>query len=335
SRVQRAANEKLRAFVDSGGGLIIFGGDLVDVAEFNATMYDAGRGLAPLPIAGVAEAPAGADAVAIASWDASHPALRAFDGPTADLLRQVRIDAYLRVESPPAGEDTSSSTAVVIASTNDAYQSPLIVEKAFGRGRTIFIATSADQEWNDWASNFSYLPFVLETTQYVARPTTSQRDVLAGETLRCEVDPHVVEPSVGLRTPAYPTDPEIRLNAEEQSPRRGDAAQAASSLIGEVRFGDTEHTGRYEFLLKRLSGGTIRRFASVNPDPTESDLAPAATEALRGASDTLRVEVIDDLATLANAADRGRTEFWWPLLLMVAATMMVEQGLAWRFGSRG
>lgn len=338
-RVARLANEKLRAYVDAGGGLIVFAGDLVDVAEYNASLYDGGHGLLPLPIVGPAEAPPGADAISIGSWDASHPMLRAFEGAMAELLRQVRIDAYLRVEEPEtAGRDASApapgiaeaapGTAVVIARMNDAYQSPLIVEKAIGRGRTIFIATSADQEWNDWASNFSYLPLVMETVQYVARSSSSRRDVVVGEALRCGIDPTIVESSAALRTPEYPTDPEIMLNATIAT-----AGGGAAPAMNVVTFGDTDRAGRYEFRLKRLRGGTIRHSASVNPDASESNLRMATVEELRGATDKLRIEIIDNVATLASAADEGRSEFWWPLMLVVAALLMVEHGLAWRFGT--
>ncbi|MCB9852703.1 MAG: BatA domain-containing protein [Phycisphaerales bacterium] len=343
-RVARSANEKLRAFVDAGGGLIVFAGDLVDVADYNASMYDGGHGLLPLPIIGPAEAPPGTDAIAISSWDAAHSMLRAFEGPTAELLRQVRIDAYLRVEevAKTAVDDAATSsaiaestpgTAVVIARLNDAFQSPLIVEKAVGRGRTVFVATSADQEWNDWASNFSYLPLVLEMVQYIARSAASERDVVVGEALKCEIDPTVVEPSVALRTPAYPTDPEIMLTASGATSGSGGDAANAGQTTSVATFGDTDQSGRYQFRLKRLRGGTIQQFASVNPDSAESNLKPATAEELRGASDTMRIEIIDDPAMLASSADNGRSEFWWPLMLMAAALLMVEHGLAWRFGT--
>lgn len=351
--VSRTTEERLHAFVESGGGLLIFAGDLVDVAQYNETLYAQGHGLLPLPIVGPTEAPPGTDAMAIDSWDSTHPMLRAFEGPTAELLRQVRIDEFLRVDVPePAptpgvksagkvAEDADTFSPRIVARLNDAYHSPLIVEKETGQGRTIFVSTSVDQEWNDWASNFSYLPFVLEATQYIARPAPRHRDVVVGESLACEIDPTVVEPTVALRTPGYPTDPEIRLTMGQGKAATDAASQPAGdgkandAALHTVSFGDTDRVGRYQFVLKRLRGGSDVRYATVNPDVSESDLAPATRDELRGASDKLNVEVISDPGEIVAVAEKGRTEFWWPMLLMVVAVMMVEHGLAWRFGSRG
>lgn len=353
-RVTRSAIDKLQSFVESGGGLIVFAGDLVDVADYNASMYADGAGLLPLPIVGPMEAPPGTDAIAIESWDSTHPTLRAFQGATAELLRQVRIDAYLRLEesgddtaeaevsATPGGAESRSGRALVIARMNDSFRTPLVVEKSLGRGRTIFVATSADQEWNDWASNFSYLPFVLETVQYIARPSGRQRDVLVGESLRCEIDPTVVEPIVALRTPEYPTDPEISLtmerpdvaDSERMSPQANVEAASERSEPSAVTFGDTGRVGRYAFVMKRVRGGTAMRYASVNPDPGESDLAPASAAELGDSSQKMDVTFVENASELLAMSDQGRTELWWPVLLAVVAVLMIEHGLAWRFGAR-
>ena len=344
-RVTRTVNERLRSFVDSGGGLVVFAGDLVDVADYNESLYQDGDGLLPLSIVGPAEAPPGTGALSIDAWNAAHPMLRSFSGPAAELLRQVRIDAYLQLAGVDDNdEDTSNATSdeyassspIVIARLNDAFRSPFIVEKTVGRGRTIFIASSADQEWNDWASNFSYLPFVLEMVQYIARPLSDQRDVVVGEKLACAIDRSVVEPTVGLRTPTYPTEPEFKLEPAGNTPGsnandNGSGVTQADSSV--VVFGDTQRAGRYQFIMKRLRGGKLARFAVVNPDAGESNLAVASMNELTAGAGALDVEFIDEPAAIAAAADKGRSEFWWPILLLVAAVMMIEHGLAWKFGS--
>lgn len=351
-RVSRSASEKLQAFVESGGGLLVFAGDLVDVAEYNELLYRAGSGLLPLPLSGPAEAPPGADAIAIDAWDPANPMLRAFEGPTAELLRQVRIDAYLRVDEPDAasepglespgneGLDSANRVPVIVARMNDAYRSPLIVEKQTGRGRTVFVATTADQEWNDWASNFSYLPFVLETVQYIARPSNHPKDQVVGEPLRCDVDVTSVEPVVALRTPEFPTDPEIMLKVNGVEP----AVNATGAASGEsvengrnspfVSFGDTDRVGRYQFVMKRTRGGSLIQFATVNPDATESNLAAIARDELMTGTEKMATQYVADPSELVAVADNGRSEFWWPILLAVAVLLMAEQALAWRFGSR-
>jgi hypothetical protein len=45
-------------------------------------------------------------------------------------------------------------------------------------------------------------------------------------------------------------------------------------------------------------------------------------------------EYIANVDVLAEQAAGSRTEFWWPLLMAAVCVLMLEQGLAWWFGSR-
>ncbi|MCZ6915555.1 MAG: hypothetical protein O7I93_02160, partial [Gemmatimonadetes bacterium] len=204
---------------------------------------------------------------------------------------------------------------------------------AFGRGRCIFIATSADQEWNDWASNFSYLPLMMELVQYAARPSVRMAQAVVGTTIEYPLDPAVYKRRAELRTPGYPVEPAVFLDAEprDNSP---DAEEAASGLV--LRFRDTQKVGVYQFFLATTTGDSVSRYLAVNPDPQESDLRGASRDELdRALGEVMPFEYVADISALAGSSADARPELWWPLLLGAMVVLMTEHVLAWWFGTRG
>ena len=238
--------------------------------------------------------------------------------------------------------DTQAATQpVVVARLNDPFNSPLISEKRLGEGRCIFVATSADQEWNDWASNFSYLPFLQETVQYAARLSRMGGDVVVGEPLTYPLNPAEYETTAMLQAPDFPATPEISLAVSRDKHReqlnsanRNEAAAQPADAPLQLTFADTDHAGRYRFVLKRRRGGTAPAYAIVNPAAAESDLTPMTESLLRATAPDLEVLYAPASDELIAFADASRSEFWWPLIMATAVVLMSEQIFAWRVGVR-
>jgi len=377
-RVSNAARRKLETFAAAGGGVIVFAGDQIDIGAYNAELYRKGQGLLPVEVEEVAEPPPGAEMMTFARWDAGHPMLRSFVDKLAEALRQVRIDAYLKVrpagqakdqkllqnpdeprasaraarpmpsdgtiskphgDETPATDESTRAPARVLARFNDADGSPAIVERRFGRGRCIFVCTSADQEWNDWASNFSYLPMMMEMVQYAARASAGMGQAVVDAPIVCPLDAGLFKRRGELRTPGYPVEPAVFLDAVAfeqsghgvpQKARRPDEGGYA------LRYEATKKAGVYQFLLTTTSGESVRRFVAVNPDARESDLRVASEAELeRALGDEMPFEYVADVGALVSQAAGARREFWWPLLVMALVVLMTEHVLAWWFGTRG
>ena len=347
-QLSEAAQRNVETFVRGGGGLIIFAGDQLDIEHYNAKLYQDGKGLIPMALGDAEQAPPGAEAMTFADWDAGHPVMLAFVDRLADVLRQVRVFAYVPLKTPspqiekvdPVGglqanpkaeaetlvardDDEKRAPARIVARFNDADESPAIVQRRYGRGICVFIATSADQEWNDWASNFSYLPMMLELVQYAAKPSNTAGQTVVSSPILCPVDATRFKTASLLRTPTYPVEPEIELEATstENTPM--------------LTYNETNKSGIYHFLLTTTKGTSVTRYAAVNPDAAESNLSQVTSLELEQSLHDVPFEYMDDLSVLADQSANARQEMWWPLLLAAMAVLMLEHTLAWWFGTRG
>lgn len=353
-RPGKIARRNLEAFVQAGGGLIVFAGDQIDPEVYNKELYDGGRGLLPARLADVVHAGSGAETVTFADWDVAQPMLRAFVDDLAAVLRRIRIDGFIAIDestldaATPASRpsdtgDTSKTTnadsetgvheraesakktrgvATVLARYNDARRSAAMVRRPFGEGSVLYIATSADQEWNDWAANFSYVPMMLEIVQHMARRSDTPTQVSTGEAIRCAIDTTRFRPDAAIRTPSFPLEPEIGIRAEG-----GDGEPMLS-------WTDTSRAGLYRIILSTITGEPLVRYAAVNPDASESDLSRASQVEMMNQLIEMPFEYIRDLSVFKEDSASARLELWWPLLVFAVVVLMLEHTLAWRFGAR-
>ena len=347
ARITAGAQRKLEQFVQAGGGLVVFAGDQVDPDFYNERLHNGGRGLLPAAVNDFVTAPAGGEPFAFDSWQSGHPVLRDFVDPLAGVLRQVRVYALLatRPENAATTKPTANSPgepldhgATILARFSDADHSPAIVERPFGLGRCLLVTTSVDQEWTDWPASFSYLPLMLKVVQYAARQTLSESNAVVGAPLSCPIDPAQYMTRAALRTPAYPVEPEIALevtSATTKASTQPVPTPGAVPHLAVLQTTATSKSGVYQFELRRSSGDVVSRFAAVNPDPRESNLAQASREELEAVFGPSGFEYVRDIGAFAAQAFDPRTELWWPILMAALGVLMLEHSLAWWFGTRG
>lgn len=336
-RLSDAARISLERFTAAGGGLAIFAGSQVDADVYNETLFAEGRGLLPAELTAARAPAANADepGIGLGAWDATHPLFRSFGGAAGELLRQVRITRYLPPRIPetpssaaaaPAASATSGASrgpAMVVATVADADASPYIVERGYGAGKVVYIAGSADLDWNSWGRDPSFVPFALELTSHLARSSGSAADLLVGESLRLPVDIAAFRPRIRLTPPG-----------ESDAPEEIDARPADGGGF-EAIWSDARPIGVARIDLARLDGATQPAFAAVNLDPAESDPTPAGRDALLAALAGLPVEYVRGDSLSRSAVAAARREVWWPLLLTLVALLAGEHVLAWWFGARG
>ena len=153
--------DRLKTFVEGGGGLLYFLGDrceswhyqrLRDSGLFPATLK---TGSLPIPRL-------------VATWDATHPALHAFAERDrgGDLSRIVFRRAF-NLE-PVAG-------ASVLAKLDD--DSPAILAAEVGKGRVVVVGNPADREWTDWPAERIFLPVVHELVNWTVRRAEEDQPV--------------------------------------------------------------------------------------------------------------------------------------------------------------
>jgi hypothetical protein len=153
--------ERLRTFLKEGGGLIYFLGDRCESWHYqrlrDSGLFPAKLESGKLPLPGL-----------VASWDSSHPALRAFANRDrgGDLSRIVFRRAFKLEPTPDAN---------VLASLDDG--TPAILSAKLGKGRILVVGNPCDREWTDWPAERIFLPVVHELCDWLVRRNEESEQV--------------------------------------------------------------------------------------------------------------------------------------------------------------
>jgi len=342
-RVSEPAMESLEQFVRRGGGLVIFLGDQVDAELYNAVLFREGQGLLP---AELGERIRSAGAAHLVVSDRLHPVMRGLSREGDPLgIGQVPFFEFFTLspfgaerdggdeaaaEAPEAAEAAEAAAAPVgrparvIASLSGDQEHPAMVERPFGLGMVMLVATSADKEWHLWPDHPTYLPLMMELIQTVVRRDAGDSGLRVGSAIELPVDPAMFEPDVMVRTPAYPAEREVGVTALPASDGRGLTAT----------WEHTDVAGIYQFVLGRNEGGETTRFVAINVDPRESDLTRAGEDALRQSAGDAPCRYVRGVEHLDEGSGEARAELWRMFLVAAVAVLMSEQFLAWFWGRR-
>lgn len=147
ARVSEQSADRLQKFVESGGGLVVFGGDRVTASGYES-LQDAD--LIPGKLLDVEEA---IDIPwRIESWDKSNSIFAPFNDPQHGDLRQLAFRGLVNLE--PSGD------ANVVAQFADAK--PFVIEQSIGDagGGVVWVTTSCGNQWSNWTQSSMYLPII-------------------------------------------------------------------------------------------------------------------------------------------------------------------------------
>ena len=303
----------LEAYLKSGGGLVVFGGDRVAADNYNRLLYAGGKGILPAelgPVVGDArgrERPFEFDALGF-----KHPLVAPFAGATAPItagLTQVKTARFHKLVLPK----TSSAKVALAFSNGD----PAIVEAVRGRGRVFLVATSADTDWTSWPLHHGYPPVMEQMIMTAASGRSAERNVLVGRPLEQSYPGSATGAAAVVRRPAGAS---------------GNVKLVADGELSLLRYEDSDLSGPY----RAQVGPPVNAEAvfAVNTDPAESDPAKLDAASLRAAVPGWEFLYDNNWRPLReNAASVGhRGELHRPLLWGVLALLLIESLLAWRFG---
>jgi hypothetical protein len=298
ANVDRLTSDQIAAlntFVEAGGGLLIAPGDRTDAPSLNAI------GWMPVRLG---------DRKGDANHRATiaHPAPRTFAGPLMapfgqgddPPLAEADFFAY-RLLTPVSGASVSARL-----DTGD----PWLVERPWGRGRVLVLATPIDAEAGTLPANPDFVPLTHEWVFHLAGRGGQSPIVRAGEPLVFPLDP---PPAPGVD--ALPLEMPDGSSARATVLRSGNSAHA--------RFDDTRQAGVYRLTLPDPPGALA--YAAVTGDGRESDLSPLdPAEAARLAQGwPFEFENNPDrLAARLSAAEPGGKHEVWRLLVLTALAFL-------------
>lgn len=156
------AGDRLRAFVEDGGGLLMVLGERSTVPAVHADFLPA--------TVGVVSDAAGERRLGFVDYD--HAVFEAFRGPRSGDFSQA---SFYRTRS------LAVTDGQVVARFADG--NPALVEGRRGRGRVLVWATGVDRFWNNLPLQPVYLPFVHRITRYLGGRGAAPAWHLAGTTV--------------------------------------------------------------------------------------------------------------------------------------------------------
>ncbi len=307
--------ERLARYAAAGGGVVIFLGDRVDAANYNALSSPGGSGsdlnqfLIPAHIGELITKPQfGLDPL-----EYRHPIVAPFRGRERAGLLTTPVARYFRLDVPP---NRPAEVAAALPGGD-----PFIVATPLGRGRVVLVATdgslsSVDSQsgepWTTWPTWPSFLPIVRELLSYAAGGHHDRWQQPVGTPLA----------SRGVPAP----DPST-LQITRPDGQTASVSVNATPTGREWSYDDTNVSGIYT--LRGLPQGRSQQFA-VNVDTTESDLAKADAEQLPPeltVRSTWQDAANDRPADLLAQSSWNQSLLWGTLLLL-----FTESFLAWQFG---
>jgi hypothetical protein len=171
ARLPAAQVQRIRQFVETGGGLLMTAGDQVEPERWNSFFGD----LLPKPVRSITKLTEPEDpnanikATRLSELDRSNPIFRVFSMPGGESLQSARVFQYLLLEPGP------KDNVRTLASYEDG--GPALLEKTIGKGSALLWTSSIDFDWTDLPIRTAFLPFIQRTMEYLARRTGGESSV--------------------------------------------------------------------------------------------------------------------------------------------------------------
>jgi len=235
--------------------------------------------------------------------------LRGLAKSSGSFLDAVSVNRRFSIGGP------SPEGAEVLLKSKDGK--PLVLSRRVGRGKTAMVLTSAGPTWNNWATNPSYVVFLLELGSYL---TARSDESTVGERWSLALDVARYRRTGSWWTPT---------NAAAEQPLSVEPA-AAGATMSTPRI---DEPGVYQMTLQTQSGEREVRSRAFNVDAAEGELQKVAPNTFSKGLDGLafrmeRAGMEDDDGPSRNLEIRDL------LLLLLIATLFAEQAWARRYGRR-
>ncbi len=341
------ALDALEKYVAAGGGLAWFVGESLRAAHYNDALYRQGEGLFPVPLdASPRELVADSTNPGADLRTVDHPLFRIFEGEGDSTIGRVRIDNYFPVSKEWVKDDQQRKDRVRTLGTL-RNGDPLLFEHSFGKGRVLTCLTTVSPDWNNWATDYSYVVVQLELIKHIARTDRSPETRQIGEPIQLSLNPadytdtvEVLSPGAdGERTTWIQASPEqlqegltpenrglTRPRSEDREERRN-----AGPLRLTASFRETDDPGIYTVRLMTQSQVSEDRLIAYNVSPREGDLQLATTPDLRkrlGGNSHVTIQEFGHLEWVQGKEAGSEIRQW--LLWALLAFLVAEQALAYR-----
>lgn len=254
---------ELHKYVEEGGGLAIFAGDRVEPERFNAELGPGGADILPAPVGERVRVESAVDPSEGDLRPLEHPMFRFFTKERNSYLGTIAIPDRIELV-----EEQLAPGSRVIARHRDG--AALILSRSVGRGRVVFIATTAGDAWTSWPQNPTYVVAMLHLNEYLAAPRLNRSTSTIGAPWNLSFAVSEFRPQVEIERPTG-------LQSGPMS-RTVQADLAGSTAT--VKLDDAEVPGFYRVTRTRIDGRRETTTRAFNIDVADSDLNKISADRL-------------------------------------------------------
>jgi hypothetical protein len=291
------AGERLRQFVETGGGLLVVLGDRNGPEAWPAGV----AALLPGTVGERVDLDRGP--IALTTMEYGSPVFDVFSAPRSGDFSSARFFRYRDL--------IVDESQLVLARYSDGHVA--LAERPIGDGIVMVWTSTTDTYWNDLALQPVFLPFVHRMMRHLAQYEEVRPFLTVGEA----VDVSEESPDRAIRALVEAGgDLVVEAPSGERTIVREEAPERVVGL--------TEQ-GFYE--IRQLSTGEVPPAAvAVNLDPTESDLSTLDVEEFLGAAAPIQDQgsVAGRARALTVAERERRQQLWWYLLIAALLILATE-----------
>jgi len=358
--VDLVSEDRLKAlekWTADGGNLVFFPGNRVKSSDFNQLFHKDGKGLCPVRLTEMLGDPSRQTSAKFAPDPQPHPFLQVLLEADKGIFSRTNIFSWwgsvLSEKVPP--------TAVSVPMRlEDEVQTPAIVDYHYGRGRTVYFCMASDTDWTDWPNHESYIVVMIIMVRDLVSDSMEFPNSDVGQDFVQTVDLSRFKPAVLLESPggeqtetvALPIGSKDQANPAKQDPGNSEkteepkgssnsnpasdssAEQSSSTVFYEAVFRSLKQKGFYQVKLQsNTSKDVLLQHHACNIQASESNLKVVSQNKLeRWFGDSVQWVPISNMTEQSVASSRD--EFWFQILMTLAAVLGLEQFLAFWFGTR-
>jgi len=306
-QLDQVGEQALVNFVHDGGGLLVFPGDRVNAAWYDARLGD----ILPASFSGIGGG-RGTPASAVTLARPNHPAVSAL---AETGIAGIAVRNWQRLASPPdAGESN------VLARLDNGEPFLVIDDGADGRGRVGLCAVPVDDSWSNLPLRTAFLPLVQGLVVHLAATVNPPRNLTSGD--------HILsfQPAQAVGRWAVITDPTGKDHRVQVSARSGGDG-------GMIDFVETARPGIYVL----TTANDERIHYAVSAPVAESNLSLLDDSGVQALADELGATVVDSWQAWRDRDQQRRHgRELWPLLAgLVLFLLFAELWLQSRFARTG
>lgn len=341
------AIENLHRYVSRGGGLAVFFGEQMSIADYlryNASWSKPIAGaenttpLMPFQIKGPADLKSLTGESIPDMMAENHPISAPFFGLSNSPFQFVRIQRFVELESDFQNPNTSgtntrpSSTEwKSVASLRNGQ--PLLIDHSVGEGRILFGMLAFDRQWTNWPQDPTFVVTALKMVGYLASFRLPETSRLAGTPLRWTFSSQEYLPETQILCPppsGSNTKAILNVNAV---PAGETLLQAGLDASTENASDETIRAivaaGNFEWWVTTTQGArTVKNFARNTP-PMEGDLEKITLPDLNRNLSGIKYSYKSSDAMGTSSALAGFSNRNMLLMFLLLGLLLFEQWLAW------